>query len=173
MTPDGSAACNGMKIIETKEYSDPSLYDLFLLADPSREMIERYIREGHTFVGMHEDRVIAAIVLVFTASDVVEIKNVAVLPEHQGKGIGSLLIRFAIEWAQKNGSRSIVIGTGNSSLTQLSLYQKLGFRMDHIIKDFFTDNYAEPIVENGLLCRDMVVLTRDLQQANVPMTMIP
>jgi hypothetical protein len=36
--------------------------------------------------------------------------------------------------------------------------------MDHIIKDFFTDNYAEPIVENGLLCRDMVVLKRDLQQ---------
>ncbi|PKL30065.1 MAG: GNAT family N-acetyltransferase, partial [Spirochaetae bacterium HGW-Spirochaetae-10] len=67
-----------------------------------------------------------------------------------------------IEWAQKNGSRSIVIGTGNSSLTQLSLYQKLGFRMDHIIKDFFTDNYSEPIVENGLLCRDMVVLKRDL-----------
>lgn len=153
-----------MKIIETKEYSDSSLYDLLLLADPSSEMIERYIKEGHTFVGIHEDRVIAAIVLSFTASDVVEIKNVVVLPEHQGKGIGSSMIRFAIEWAQKNGIRSIAIGTGNSSLTQLSLYQGLGFRMDHIIKDFFTDNYAEPIVENGLLCRDMVVLKRDLQQ---------
>lgn len=162
MTPDGSAACNGVKIIEANDYSAPSLFNLFLLADPSREMIEQYVREGHTFVGMHEDRVIAAIVLLFTAADVVEIKNVAVLPEHRGRGVGSSLIRFAIEWAQKNGSRSIVIGTGNSSLTQLSLYQKLGFRMDHIIKDFFTDNYAEPIVENGLLCRDMVVLKRDL-----------
>ncbi|PKL33566.1 MAG: GNAT family N-acetyltransferase, partial [Spirochaetae bacterium HGW-Spirochaetae-10] len=80
-----------MKIIETKECSAPSLFNLFLLADPSREMIEQYVREGHTFVGMHEDRVIAAIVLLFTAADVVEIKNVAVLPEHQGKGIGSLL----------------------------------------------------------------------------------
>ncbi len=54
------------------------------------------------------------------------------------------------------------IGTGNSSVNQLSLYQKCGFRITGIEHDYFTKHYEEEIVENGLLCRDMIRLSLDL-----------
>ena len=45
----------------------------------------------------------------------------------------------------------------------LALYQKMGFEMDSIRKGFFIDNYPEPMYENGILVRDMVVLKRKLK----------
>lgn len=53
---------------------------------------------------------------------------------------------------------SIEIGTGNSSIQELALYQKCGFRLKEIIHDYFVDNYDEPIFENSIQCRDMVLL---------------
>lgn len=58
---------------------------------------------------------------------------------------------------QAGGAHALMIGTGNSSLAQLRLYQRLGFRIVSIVPDFFA-NYPEPIYENGILCRDMVRL---------------
>ena len=59
------------------------------------------------------------------------------------------------------GARAVEIGTGNSSLDQLALYQKLGFRTTGIVAGFL-DDYPEPIVENGIACRDMVRLRVEL-----------
>ena len=36
------------------------------------------------------------------------------------------------------------------------LYQKVGFRMDQVRKDYFR-YYSEPIYENGIQIRDMLV----------------
>ena len=41
------------------------------------------------------------------------------------------------------------------------LYQKVGFRMDHVRKDYFW-YYREPIYENGIQIRDMLVFRYDL-----------
>ena len=56
---------------------------------------------------------------------------------------------------------AVEIRTSNSSLDQLALYQKLGFRITGIVAGFF-DDYPEPIVENGIACRDMVRLRVEL-----------
>ncbi|KHF37127.1 putative N-acetyltransferase YvbK [Paenibacillus sp. P1XP2] len=52
----------------------------------------------------------------------------------------------------------MIVRTGNSSLNQLGLYQKCGFRMVRIERDYFVNNYPEPIFENGIPCRDQIVL---------------
>lgn len=38
-----------------------------------------------------------------------------------------------------------------------------GFKYSHRIKNFFTDNYDHPIVEEGILLEDMVYLKRRLE----------
>ena len=63
--------------------------------------------------------------------------------------------------AKKLGTMNLEVGTGNSSFSQLALYQKCGFRISHIQSDFFT-SYAEPIIENGIHCVDMVYLRAKL-----------
>lgn len=95
-------------------------------------------------------------------TETVEIKNVAVKPEFQGKGIGSYLIENAVKVASFNRQKSICIGTANSSVGQLYLYQKLGFEITDIKRHFFLDNYAEAIYENGIQAKHMLVLTRQL-----------
>ena len=87
----------------------------------------------------------------------------AVLPDQQNRGVGTRLLKQALDQMKQAGFTEARIGTGNSSLGQLYLYQKLGFRMDSIRKDFFTNLYPEEIRENGLVCRDMVMLRMELQ----------
>lgn len=80
------------------------------------------------------------------------------LPE----GIGKRLVLLAVEVARKAGLRTIELGTGNSSVGQLRLYQKCGFRIVGVDIDFFIRHYDQPIFENGIECRDMIRLKQDL-----------
>lgn len=95
---------------------------------------------------------------------IIEIMNLAVDEFHQGKGLSTLLLKHGIQIAAEKGFNAIEIGTGNSSLNQLALYQKVGFRITGIDHDFFIKNYEEPIFENGIQCRDMVRLSMHLSE---------
>lgn len=91
-----------------------------------------------------------------------EIKNVAVEPALHGQGIGSSLIEHTMKAAAQKQYRNIVIGTANSSIGQLYLYQKLGFEITEIKTDFFIKNYSEPIYENGIQAKHMLMLSRNV-----------
>ena len=66
----------------------------------------------------------------------VEIVNIAVKESMQNNGIGRKLIEEAVNKAKQMGAATIEIGTGNSSIGQLALYQKCGFRLQAIDHDF-------------------------------------
>ncbi|SFC35396.1 Acetyltransferase (GNAT) family protein [Bacillus sp. OV322] len=100
--------------------------------------------------------------LLPTRPETAELVNVAVAKEKRGKGIGKELVMHAIKSAKEKGYKTIEAGTGNSSIDQLALYQKCGFRMNSIDRDFFIKHYHEEIYENGIQCRDMVRLSQDL-----------
>ena len=55
-------------------------FDLLLIADEQREMIERYLKDGTMFV-LDNDGVKGEIVVCDAGSGVLEIKNLAVFPE--------------------------------------------------------------------------------------------
>ncbi|GKV54956.1 putative N-acetyltransferase YvbK [Sporosarcina sp. NCCP-2222] len=142
--------------------SETPPYDLLLLADPSLVLVERYLKEGECFLYEMDGEIIGVFVLLMLNPETVEIKNVAVREAMQGKGIGKQLVQAAIRLADEIGYRNVEIGTGNSSVNQLALYQKCGFRIVEIIHDFFTFHYKEEIVENGIVCRDMIRLRMEL-----------
>lgn len=143
---------------------EPVPYDLLLLADPSKEMIDDYVARGSCYVACLNDEIIGAYVLLKTRPSTIEIVNIAIKEEHQGKGHGKSLVLHAIEQAKECGATSIEIGTGNSSVQQLMLYQKCGFRIVGVDSDFFVRNYPQPIFENGIQCKDMVRLRLDLDR---------
>ncbi|WP_455675855.1 GNAT family N-acetyltransferase [Pradoshia sp.] len=136
--------------------------ELLLLADPSQSMVEAYIDKGECFVAEEDDQVVGVYVLMSSGSETVEIINLAVAEEHQGKGFGRALLMDAIQQAKRQGYKTIEIGTGNSSIGQLALYQKCGFRITSIDRDFFIRHYEEKIYENGIQCMDMVRLSQAL-----------
>lgn len=151
-----------VKIRPLEDHEEVPL-DLLLLADPSQEMIAEYLQRGQCYVGLDErEQIIAVIVLLPTRPGTLEIVNIAVREAFQGRGIGKKLIQFAMDQAREKNAKTIEIGTGNSSVGQLLLYQKCGFRITGIDRDFFIRHYPEKIYENGIQCRDMIRLSLDL-----------
>jgi hypothetical protein len=55
----------------------------------------------------------------------------------------------------------MIVGTTNSSIDNIAFYQKLGFRMAEIKRDFFKA-YLTPIFENGIRALDKIVFKKEL-----------
>ncbi|WP_081106470.1 GNAT family N-acetyltransferase [Bacillus pumilus] len=149
--------------IRRLSHDQPLPMDLLLLADPSKKKVLAYVQSGSCYAAFHEEDVIGVYVLTSLSQHTVEIMNVAVKESWQGRGIGKQLVRHAIAEAKVAGFHTIEIGTGNSSIQQLALYQKCGFRLTSIDRDFFLKHYDEPIYENGIQCIDMVRLSLTFQ----------
>lgn len=141
---------------------EPPPMHLLLLADPSRKLVEEYLGSGTCFVAMGDNRMIGVCVLLQKGPELIEIMNIAVDEQYHGRGIGRQLIEHAISHAREQGYKMIEIGTGNSGIGQLALYQKCGFRITGVDRDFFTRNYSEAIYENGIQCQDMIRLSQSL-----------
>lgn len=133
---------------------------LLLLADEQEEMIEKYIYRGRLFVLEKEENIIGVIVVTDEGEGVLEIKNLAVQTEAQGKGYGQELIRM-VEEKFKGDFSILQVGTGDSPLT-IPFYEKYGFQRTGIIKNFFLLNYDHPIIEAGSQLIDMVILQKKL-----------
>jgi aminoglycoside 6'-N-acetyltransferase I len=138
-------------------------YDLLLDADPSRELVDAYLAVAEVYIACVEERVTATYVLCPINSVTVEIKNIAVKDECQGRGIGTIMLQDAIQKAKDNGYEDVIIGTSNASIGQLYLYQKAGFEMTAININFFTENYPGSLFENGLPVRHRIVLAKHLK----------
>ncbi|WP_419884221.1 GNAT family N-acetyltransferase [Peribacillus sp. B-H-3] len=136
--------------------------NLLLEADPSEEIVKEYLTRGECYTAWDERQIAGVYVLLPTRPETAELVNVAVAKEKRGKGIGKELVMHAVMSAKEKGFKTIEVGTGNSSIDQLAFYQKCGFRMNGIDKDFFIKHYHEEIYENGIRCRDMVRLSQDL-----------
>jgi len=137
-------------------------YDLLLDADPSMEVISTYLDLSEIYVALLKDKIIGTFVLYPVDQEILEIKNIAVAEGLQRRGIGKLLLKNATEIELARGVRKLDIATSNASFEALSLYQKAGFDIDLVKKNFITENYPEPLFDNWIQCRHMIVLTKYL-----------
>ena len=132
---------------------------LLLLADEQEDMVDRYLEKGAMYV-LDDCGVKAECVITDEGDGILEIKNIAVDPENQGKGYGKALIDFlAGKYADEYSV--LQVGTGDSPLT-IPFYEKCGFVRSHKIPNFFTDNYDHLIYEGGVQLIDMVYLQRHI-----------
>lgn len=129
---------------------------LLLLADEQEDMIDRYLERGDMYVLEDEGKACAVIVVTDEGGGVLEIKNLAVAPAFQKRGFGRMMIDFAAKH-YRNAFHTLLVGTGDSPLT-IPFYERCGFVRSHVVKDFFTDHYDHPIIEDGVLLKDMIYL---------------
>ena len=147
-----------MAIIEVTENKKQYL-DLLLLADEQEDMIDRYLDKGRMYV-LDDKGIKCECVITDEGNGVLEIKNIATVSEHQGKGYAKALIDFVVK-KYKEQYTVLQVGTGDSPLT-IPFYDKCGFVRSHSVPNFFTDNYNHPIFECGIQLVDMVYLQRPL-----------
>lgn len=145
-------------IINKLDKNDQIPWQLILLADPSKEVVEKYLPNPDVYTAYKGNELVGEYILLRTSNDEMELMNIAIDEKYQGQGLGKELVLDAISKAKSAGMKSIKVGTGNSSFSQLALYQKCGFRIVDIEKDFFKNNYQEEIIENGIKCIDKIIL---------------
>lgn len=134
---------------------------LLLEADESEAIVREYLDDG-TLLAIREAGTDVGVVLLIGEGDEIEIKNLAVGPAHQGRGVGRAAIGLIAERCRAAGARSLIVGTANSGLGALRFYQRTGFRIDSVRAGFF-DAYPAPIWEDGIQARDMVMLRMELE----------
>lgn len=133
---------------------------LLLLADEQENMIDLYLDRGTMFV-LEEDGIIMGECVVTDEGDgVLEIQNLAVAQEYQGKGYGRQLIEYVVNH-YKDQYKILQVGTGDSPLT-VPFYEHCRFVKHHVIKNYIVDHYDQPIFEGGKQLIDKVYLRMQL-----------
>lgn len=132
---------------------------LLLLADEQEDMVDRYLERGTMYV-LEDGGVRAECVVTDEGGGVLELKNIAVEPEAQGRGYGRALVDFLVR-TYAGRYEVLQAGTGDSPAT-VPFYEACGFRRHHLVRNFFTDHYDHPIYEGGVQLVDMVYLQRRL-----------
>jgi len=143
------------------------LRPLFELAEDSEAQLDSYLGSGRVLVARSGDAVVGHLQLVETdRSGEIELKNMAVREDLQGRGIGSLLVRAAIELVAGEEGSSVLVATAAADIGNLRFYQRQGFRMRSIERDAFTakTGYPADIDIDGITLRDRVWLDYPLAQ---------
>lgn len=156
-----------------------ALLPILLLAD---DVAPEYVDDGDLWAwgdGDQGDDVVVGVVLTLPygadrrfprdafGPRSVELRNVAVREEHQGRGLGLAMVSAVVDAlrAQQRWDRAVV-GTGTADPLTYVFYQRCGFRPHHVLRDAFTrergydpDRLRE---DNGLTHLDMLWFDLDL-----------
>lgn len=137
--------------------------ELLFEADPDKNLINHYLQRSFCFEAVSGNQeLVGVVVLLPTHPKTLEIVNIAVTRTHRNKGVGSQLLAFAEKYARQHDYDCLEIGTGTTSFEQLYLYQKCGFRVIGVDRDYFIHHYNHDIIEHNLVLKDMIRLQKVL-----------
>ena len=90
----------------------------------------------------------------------VELKNMAVLTRHQGRGIARALVESLIALLAGERVSRLLVATAAADIGNLRFYQRCGFRLRAVERDVFTEaaGYPPGVVVDGIELRDRVWL---------------
>jgi len=139
-----------------------SLIPLLLLAEESERALRWSIANlSDAVYRMDDDGELIGAATMQWRDDPCEIMELAVAPDRQGQGIGRQMVAWLVDEARLRGKTAVLVGTANASIGNIVFYQRCGFRIDQVRKDYFW-YYRKPIYENGIQIRDMLVFRYDL-----------
>ena len=134
-------------------------YHLLLDADPSKKLVDKYLSSGILFGAFYHIELAGVCLLIFHNNITAEIINLAVLEKYRNKNIGKLLISFAENQARLGGIKYMELGTAKPLV---KYYENQGYKYHKTIKDFFVENYEFPVIDNGIILKDMIRLIKNL-----------
>ena len=143
--------------IENKE----DYIDLLLEADPSKDMIHKYLNDSDVYALKKEDELISIAVILHIDRKTLELKNIVTTEKYRNKGYAKTLLKSLCGNYKQKYDRMLVGTTENN----IPFYVKQGFdKYEKTIKNFFIDNYKEEIKDGDLICTDLIYYSKDLKK---------
>ncbi|HEX9919451.1 MAG TPA: GNAT family N-acetyltransferase [Pyrinomonadaceae bacterium] len=151
-----------LDIREAREDELETLFPLLLLAEPSASALRWGLKNlSDTVYRMDTDGRLVGAATMRWRREPCEMLELAILRERHGEGLGKRFVAWLVAEARRRGKPEIIVGTSTTSAANIIFYQKCGFRADHVRPDYFW-YYDQPVYENGLAVRDMLVFRLDL-----------
>ena len=161
---EGSVKLGTMDVLKLTGDLNRNHWEPLPQADPWIEAVQKYLPpdnpQAEIFIIGRKHNPYALCVTVPIEGGL-EIKNIATSVIMRRQGMASSLIAHVVDTAQQRGLTMVEIGTSTTSHDQIRLYEKCGFQRDGILRGHFL-RYPEPIIENGLLAKDMLMLQRKI-----------
>ena len=146
-----------VKKIENKE----DYIDLLLEADPSRDMIYKYLNDSDVYALKKEDELISIAVILHIDRKTLELKNIVTKENYRNKGYAKTLLKSLCGNYKQKYDRMLVGVAENN----IPFYVKQGFdKYEKTIKNYFIDNYNEEIKDGDLICTDLIYYSKDLKK---------
>ena len=148
-------------IVIKKEKENKEQYmDLLLEADPSKDMINNYLKNGELFVLTYKDDVACVAVVIRIDDETIELKNIATKEIYREQGYGKKMLKYLTD-NYKTRYKKMIVGTTQNNIP---FYVKQGFdKYEKTIKDFFIENYEEEIWDGDLFCTDIYYYSKELK----------
>ncbi len=146
-----------VKRIENKE----DYIDLLLEADPSKDMISKYLNDSDVYGLKIGEEIVSLAVILPISKNTLELKNLVTKKEYRNKGYSKKLLKSLCGNYKQKYSKMLVGTTENN----IPFYVKQGFdKYEKTIRNFFIDNYKEEICDGDLHCTDMYYYSKDLKK---------
>lgn len=85
-------------------------------------------------------------IIYWKIQDDIQINNIAVLPEARRHGLGETLLRYALAHVQAAGAAFVSLEVRVTNAAARRLYEKLGFEVFGIRKDYYTNPDEDAVV---------------------------
>lgn len=146
-----------VKRIENKD----DYMEMFLEADPSENMIRKYLSDSDVYALKKEEEIICIAVILPISRKVLELKNIVTKEKYRNKGYAKMLLK-SLCGNYKQKYEKMLVGTTENNIP---FYVKQGFdKYEKTIKNFFIDNYDEEIEDGELVCTDMIYYSKNLKK---------
>jgi ribosomal protein S18 acetylase RimI-like enzyme len=158
--------------VRTYSGSRDALDGLFSEADDSESEMARYRDLGEVLVALEDAEIVGHVQVVDSAEPgIFEIKSIAVLEARRSGGVGTALIQAALARCRELDARLVRVATAAASTDALKFYQRQGFRIARIIRDFYGPQRGyRPHLLNGIPLLDEVILELELQPSSLAPT---
>jgi ribosomal-protein-alanine N-acetyltransferase len=127
--------------IERRSYPTPWSRSMFAgeLAKPSSICLGAFEAEG-------EDGALVGYLIVSRYVDAWHVMNVAVDPEHRGRGVGTMLLERLFDLTADDARRGYTLEVRVTNVKAIDLYERLGFRSRGLRRGYYTDNREDALI---------------------------
>ena len=127
--------------IERRSYRTPWSRSMFAgeLAKPSSICLGAVHADG-------EEGMLVGYLIVSRYVDAWHVMNVAVDPEHRGRGIAGMLLERLFELTADDARRGYTLEVRVSNATAIALYERLGFEARGVRRGYYTDNREDALI---------------------------
>ena len=113
----------------------------------SRSMFASELAKGTSIcLGAFEGDQLVGYIVNSRYVDAWHVMNVAVDPDHRGRGIATMLLERLFELTDEDDGRGYTLEVRVSNREAIRLYEKLGFERHGIRRGYYTDNREDALI---------------------------